>query len=187
MGEKQIKESRRIRYSKMVLRESLMELMKVKPIAEISIKEICAEADISRSTFYTYYADQFDLLKKIEEETIGFINNLLNKYSVFKNDKQAALQMTEEVLNYVADNSKSIYVLFSENGNIRFQKELFRSMYQKNFTNLYLEKLPDERTKEYCYLFMATGIVGIIYHWINNGMDTPIKELAQLIIKIASR
>ena len=75
---KQVKESRKTRYTKMVLRDSLMELMKTKPISAIYIKEICTLADISRATFYKYYTDQYDLLRKTEEETFIFIE----KYSV---------------------------------------------------------------------------------------------------------
>jgi len=187
MEKKQTKESRKTRYTRMVLRESLMELMKAKPISAINIKEICVLADISRSTFYTYYADQYDLLKKIEEDTIGFISNILNKYSAYKNDKNATLQMVEEILQYIADNNKSIYVLFTENGDIHFQKTLFSSMYKINSLKSLTDKLPDEATKQYYFLFIVTGTIGIICHWINSGMDKSIHELAKLIIRLTSQ
>jgi AcrR family transcriptional regulator len=56
------KENRKIRYTKKVIRDSLMELMKSKPILSVSIKDICGLADISRSTFYSHYKDQYELL-----------------------------------------------------------------------------------------------------------------------------
>ncbi|AEF85373.1 transcriptional regulator, TetR family [Treponema primitia ZAS-2] len=184
MENKQAKDNRKARYTRMVLRESLMELMKTKPISLISVKEICALADISRSTFYTYYADQYDLLRKTEEETLAFIDSISNKYEFYKNDKHGALQMMEEILQHVADNNKSIYVLFSENGNINFSKTLFSSMYRKNFSKFLTDKLPDEQTKEYYFMFLATGTIGIIYHWVNNGMNKSIHELAKLMINL---
>ena len=187
MKNKQAKESRRIRYTKMVLRESLMELMKTKPISGISIKEICAKADISRSSFYTYYTDQHDLLRKTEEETLAFIHNNLNKYDLYKNEKLGTLRMVEEVLQYVLDNNKSIYVLFSKNGNFNFQKNLFSSMYERNILKSLTDKLPDEQTKQYYFLFIVTGTISLIYHWIENGMDKPIPELAKLILNITSQ
>jgi len=187
MENKQSKESRRIRYTRMVLRESLIELMKKKPIADIGIKEICALADISRSTFYNYYVDQYDLLRKIEEETIAFIHDVLNKYAIYRNDKNAIVKMVEEILQYIADNNKSIYVLFTENGDIHFQRTLFSSMYKMDLLKSFKNKLPDEATKQYYFLFMATGILGLVCHWINNGMDKSIQELAKLIIKITSQ
>jgi len=94
----QVKENRKTRYTKMVLRDSLMELMKSKPISTIYIKEICALADISRATFYKYYTDQYDLLRKTEEETFIFIEKIFNKYAIYKNDKNATQRLMEEIL-----------------------------------------------------------------------------------------
>ena len=187
MEEKQTKENRKTRYTKMVLRESLMELMKTRPISAINVKEICAYADISRSTFYTHYKDQYDLLKKTEEETIRFIDNIHNKYSFYKNGTRESLQMLEEILKYIADNNKSIYVLFSENGDINFQKAIFSTMYQKNVLKSLTDKLPDEQTRQYYYLFIVTVSLGIIYHWIKCGMDKSIKELAQILVNLTSQ
>ena len=187
MGNNELKENRKTRYTKKVLRESLMELMKTHPISTISVKEICAHADVSRSTFYTHYADQYDLLKKTEEETLAFVDTILTKYAYYKNSTREAMQMLEEILQYIADNNKSIYVLFSENGDINFLKTLFSSMYQKNIMKSLTNKLPDEQTKQYYYLFIVTGSIGLIYHWIKNGMDKPITELAKLIINLTSQ
>ncbi|MCL2067100.1 MAG: TetR/AcrR family transcriptional regulator C-terminal domain-containing protein [Treponema sp.] len=187
MEAKQTKENRKTRYTRMVLRESLMELMKTKPISSIAIKEICACADISRSTFYTHYRDQFDLLKKTEEETLAFIDKIHTKYSFYKKGTRESLQMLEEILKYIADNNKSIYVLFSENGDVNFQKTIFSSMYQKNVMKSLTDKLPDEQTRQYYYLFVVTGTLGIIYHWIKNGMDKSISELAKIIVNLTSQ
>jgi AcrR family transcriptional regulator len=44
--------------------------MKEKSILDITIKEICEVAGLSSSTFYTYYNDQYDLLRQMEEEML---------------------------------------------------------------------------------------------------------------------
>lgn len=44
------------------LRESLTELLMVKPLEQISIQELCDKAMISRGTFYNYFYDKYDLL-----------------------------------------------------------------------------------------------------------------------------
>lgn len=45
------KVDRRIKYTKMVLEESFIRLLEKKDISQISIKEICENADINRATF----------------------------------------------------------------------------------------------------------------------------------------
>jgi len=98
MGEK---ENRKIRYTKMVIRDSLMELMKSKPIPSVSIKAICELADINRSTFYSHYKDQYDLLRQVEEETLSYFENMLDRYKD-KHSKTETTQMLEEMLAYIA-------------------------------------------------------------------------------------
>jgi AcrR family transcriptional regulator len=186
MEKGQQKTSRKTRYTRMVLGEALMELMKIKAISAISIKEICATADISRSTFYAHYKDQYDLLKKIEEETLGAINGILHKHD-YDNNRYGALQMVEEMLHYIAENNKSIHVLLSENGDINFQKDLFRSMYQQNVMKFPTGKIPDEETRQYYFMFIESGTVGLIYHWIKCNMNKPINELAKIIINITKQ
>jgi len=187
MANNQSKESRKTRYTRMVLRDSLMELMKTKPISAIYIKEICALADISRATFYKHYTDQYDLLRKTEEEVFTFIEKILKKYAIIKYDKNSTVHLMEEILQYIADNNKSIYVLFTENGDIHFQKNLFSSLYNLNYLKLLTDKFSDEATKQYYFLFIVTGTIGLICHWINNGMDKPIHEMAKLIINLTSQ
>jgi AcrR family transcriptional regulator len=54
--------------------------MKEKSVLNITIKEICEHAGLSRSTFYTYYSDQYDLLRQIEEETLVETDKILQPY-----------------------------------------------------------------------------------------------------------
>ena len=59
---------RRVLYTKMFLKESLLELMKEKPIDKITPTELCRHAGINRNTFYKHYYTTRDLLQEIEEE-----------------------------------------------------------------------------------------------------------------------
>ena len=67
---KDIKDDRRVRYTKMVLKDSFISLLEKKDISQITVKEICENADINRATFYSHYTDVYDLLKKIESELL---------------------------------------------------------------------------------------------------------------------
>jgi AcrR family transcriptional regulator len=80
------KMDRRKKYTRMVLKDSLMELLREKHISGITVKEICELADINRSTFYSHYSDHYDLLNKIEEEIIEDMQEKLNMYIDSKED-----------------------------------------------------------------------------------------------------
>jgi AcrR family transcriptional regulator len=176
------KENRKSRYTKMVIRESLMELMKEKSILGVSVKDICALADISRSTFYDHYKDQYDLLKQIEDETLAYFEDMLNRYKD-KQTKKETNQMVEEMLTYVANNGKIIQVLLSENGDIAFQKKLlYHFVMHSQITKYFSEKQNDE-TKSYYSVFLVHGAIGLIQHWLKNNLAMPVPQLAKMIMK----
>ena len=87
---------RRKQYTRMVLKESLMDLMKEKPISSVTVKELCERADINRSTFYTHYADQFALVEQIEDELIQDLEKYLN--TVNFDTEEETKEMTERLL-----------------------------------------------------------------------------------------
>ena len=62
-------EDRRVRRTKQLIKQSLIELMHEKPFKDITVKDITERADLNRGTFYLHYVDIYDLLSKIEDET----------------------------------------------------------------------------------------------------------------------
>ena len=179
------KENRKIRYTKMVIRDSLTELMKTKSILSISIKDICELADISRSTFYAHYKDQYDLLRLIEEETVAYFEGMLDKYKD-KHSKKETAQMIEEMLTYMANNGNSIQVLLSENGDIAFQKKLFQHFANNNLVIKYFsDKQQDDEAKTYYSVFLINGYLGLVQHWLKTNMSIPVPQLARMLLKWA--
>ena len=176
------KENRKSRYSKMVIRESLMELMKTQSILSVSVKDICDLADISRSTFYDHYKDQYDLLKQIEDETLAYFEDMLNRYKD-KQTKKETGQMVEEMLTYIANNGNTIHVLLSENGDISFQKKLLYHFVMHNQITKYFSENQNDETKSYYSVFMVHGAIGLIQHWLKNNLAMPVPQLAKMIMK----
>ena len=178
-----MEEKRKVRYTKMVLRDSLMELMKTKSILSVSIKDICELADISRSTFYAHYKDQYDLLRQIEEETLAHLEEMLDKYKD-KNSVREVVQMVEEILTYIANNGDTIQVMLSENGDITFQKKLlYHFVMHEQVKKYFSEKLQDDETKTFFSVFLVHGYIGLIQHWLKNSMAMPVPKLAKIMIK----
>ena len=176
------KENRKIRYSKMVIRDSLMELMKTRSILNIAVKDICDLADISRSTFYDHYKDQYDLIRQIEEEVLAYLEDLLKKYDDKRSNRDFN-QMIEEMLTYIASNN-SVQVLLSEYGDINFPKKLFKNLtLRKLIASFFPKKMQEDETVTCYYIFVLNGSIGLIQHWLKNDMNVPIPKLAGMILK----
>ena len=176
------KENRKIRYTKMVIRESLMELMKTKSILSVSVKDICDLADISRSTFYDHYKDQYDLLQQTQDETLAYFEDILNKYQD-KQTKKDTYQMVEEMFTYIANNGSTIQVLLSENGDIGFQKKLLYHFVMHNQITKYFSEKQDDTTQPYYSVFLIHGAIGLIQHWLKDNMAMPVPQLAKMLMK----
>jgi AcrR family transcriptional regulator len=180
------KESRKTRYTRQVIRDSLMELMEKQPITDITIKEICTRADISRPTFYAHYRDQYNLLKSIEDEISVYFEEFvfINETGIYS--KREIKQKIEEVLQYIENNSNSIQVLLSENGDIGFQKKFFfrYTQYIQHMAKNYTEQETVPGISEMYSIFTVQGLAAMVQHWLKNNMNPPIKKLAAMITEL---
>lgn len=176
------KVNRKIKYTKMVLKESFIRLLKSKDISRITITEICEEADINRATFYAHYKDQYDLLKQIEQELVDDINRYLANYSFHENGSES-LQLMEQIFEYIKENSEVCSVLLSESGDKNFQREVL-SIVQHQCITEWTNKNVNKEVAEYLYSYATNGSIGIIQRWLREGMDRSTMEMAELILKM---
>ncbi len=181
---KEFAQSRKTRYTKKVLRDSLIELMKEKPVSKITIKELCENADINRTTFYSHYSDQYDLLQHIEEETLLWCKETIRNISE-KTDKIEMIKNLESVFKYISENSNHIQVLMSEQGDINFQKKLITLIYEQFGMLPESYRGNDLVTREFYFVFAIYGSIGLIQHWLKNGLNKSTKEMAEIIYNMA--
>lgn len=180
----EVKVNRKIRYTRMVLQDSLIELMRKKPITKITIKELCEKADINRTTFYAHYSDQYDLLNKIEEEALSWVKesiaDLLNKTDIHE-----TIEVLEKICQSFVENNRYLQVLMSETGNIDFQKELFTIIYQECGISPPLIVNTNLDMDEDYFVFVVNGSVGLIRHWFKKGFGKSAREMAETILNMA--
>ena len=62
------------------IKDTLIQLLKKKPIHKIPVKEICDSLYMARSTFYSYYSDIYDVMEHIRDrkETFQVLMNAAN-------------------------------------------------------------------------------------------------------------
>ncbi|SDZ76197.1 Transcriptional regulator C-terminal region [Thalassobacillus cyri] len=170
---------RRKKYTRIVLKESLITLLARKPISEITVKEICELADINRSTFYTHYTDQYDLLSKIEEEITEDMNEYLNSYNYPAEEE--SIQMTQKILEYVIENKFMFHTLLKKDATPTFEKrmmELTRGFMMNNWMS---DNHLGQEEVNYLSTFVISGAIHVIKDWIANDMDQSPKDMAYMI------
>mgnify|MGYP000444483951 CR=1 FL=1 len=174
---------RRIKYTKMFLKKSLVELMGEYPISKISVKMLCESADINRSTFYAHYTNQYDLLKQLEQEVIAEFKKHITKDAFSKQTAQT-IQSMNQILDYISKNADIFKILLSENGNSTFHKEIMILAQEKILSEIHNSPYIDERTSEYLQCFAVTGALSIIQKWLHDGMVESTEKMSELASKI---
>lgn len=102
----------RVQKTKKNIEDAFLYLIKEKSFTEITIKDICDNAMISRSTFYSHYKDKYDLLEYFFEKLISNFTAVGSNYFC---DKSMTLKIEKasELLNYVYENA-DIFKTFLE-------------------------------------------------------------------------
>ncbi len=177
------KVDRRVKYTRMVLKESFITLLEKKDISQISIKEICEDADINRATFYAHYNDQYDFLKKIEDEILENINAHLIELGQ-KNNDMGAILLAEKIFEYIKENARICKLLMSERGDFTFQKQVMMLVYDIIITNLTDNNKITKEDAEYVYSFTITGCVGIVQKWLDDDMKKSPRFMAEMVVKL---
>lgn len=178
------KSDRRIRYTKMVIRQALLDLMKENPINKITVTQICTLADINRGTFYAYYTDVYDLMTHIEKELFEEVNSAIQKS--LKSGTPS--DMLEEILEYIWENIDLCRVLLGPNGDKDFVGRIVNIGHDKNIAEWHrVEPEVKYETLEALYIFISNGIVGIVENWIINETGQSPKQIAEFIADLISR
>ena len=177
------KDDRRVKYTKRVLKESFIKLLEKKTISQLTIKEICAEADINRATFYAHYNDQYDLLRKIEDELLDNINTYLEEFD-FKKSNMDAVTPAEKIFDYIKENARLCKLLLSEQGDFNFQKKVMALVYEIIITQLTVNNTITREDAEYVYSFTITGCVGVVQKWFDDGMKKTPRFMAEMVVRL---
>ncbi len=173
------KTDRRIRRTKLVLREALIQLLLEKDIKEISIMELTDKADLNRGTFYLHYKDIYDIYEQIENEMLEEFEVIFKKRQQGKNSI-SLLPLVSEAFEFLAKNVDiSIIILRSDDSGflsrlINMGKPKEKEEWQKLFGEM------DENLYEYYYSFITSGCVGLLRTWFNDGMKESPKKMGEL-------
>ncbi|MBE6622356.1 MAG: TetR/AcrR family transcriptional regulator [Ruminococcaceae bacterium] len=169
---------------------ALIALLKKKPLAYLTVKEICETAGVNRSTFYLHYETIGDLLN---ETTRYLLNDFL---SYFSTDTQAiAFNLAEcelDELMFICDKYLSPYLTYIRDNKEVFGTALlhnktlgFEDVYKRMFENIFNPILDrfhyPQENRPYVMLYYLTGINAIVLEWVRNGCDKSIQEISEII------
>lgn len=171
----------RTRVSRLLIRRAFMDLLKRKPIQNITVKELCDAAGINRSTFYAHYTDVGDLLRRIEEEMMAELEQAMAPLLADQEKPFNPVEISTEIFRCLKENSDLCTVTLSDYGDKAFLLRLI-NMGRERCMETYLKHYPGvtPRQVEYFYAFASAGCIGLLRKWLDDGMTASAQEIAQM-------
>lgn len=181
MSTKTGKENQRVRLTKTLFKNALIQLLSEKTLYEITIQELCQKAELNRTTFYKHYQNIRDLLDEIENETLERSILCMKQISI---EKEASITTPLfHFLCYIRDNADTYRLLLSPHNDfntkllapaINFLKEA-----SENYSQL------TEAASIYYYEYILSGSMTIIRNWLFGGTIEPPELITSMIYEIA--
>jgi AcrR family transcriptional regulator len=178
MGER--KEDRRVGKTRRQLRHGLAQLMRVKRVQDITVRELTDLCDLNRGTFYIHYKDVFDMVDRIENELIDSFGQVLNQFTSNEVIEHPGRFFTQ-IFELMRDNNDIVSVLVGPNGDLKFInqiKQLVRERCVTSWPEIFGGK--GEQHSDYFSGFIVSGFVGLFEAWFQKGMAETPEEMAAL-------
>lgn len=165
-------------FTKQALANTLKELMKTKPIAKITVKELVESCHINRQTFYYHFQDIYELLAWVyEEEALSHIEQYRSI-----DTWQQGISM---IFNYMEENRDFCLNTYRSIG--REHLEGFLTTTIEKLLSDVIQELQDSELlskegKDFIIHFYTYAMTGILLEWLQTGMRKDPAELVDAMI-----
>lgn len=182
------REDRRTAYSKKAIRESLLSLMRDKPLNKITVREICERADVNRSTFYAYYEDIYDLHRMILKDYFHCQHRVIEEGKRLLRSRPDITALTvadfyDFFLVYfgiVMENRELFTFVFNQNSDSSIHVNM-RKLFYRQLIGMLPENTPDKIRDAFfaSFIFVSGGVTFLLMEWLNGGCRMPVETLAK--------
>lgn len=171
----------RVRYTRRVLQEAFLKTLESKSVAQITVKELCEQAQLNRATFYKHYLDVPDLFEKTEAQHLQILRQMLQKGGIQELDR-----MLIGVLEYMKGEGRPFLILGSKRADPYLGDKIFQMCYEMWYPMMEAKLLhiPQEK-RRYLYQFISHGSGAVLSLWVRDGMEAPVETVVQTILEIS--
>ena len=161
------KNNSRRRESREKIGKVFVALLQTKELNQITVSDICKQANLNRSTFYANYLDVYDLADQVRMELEQEFSDLFAGYDT-GTEHTGALKM----FTHIRENQL-------------FYKTYFKLCYdEKHLINIYDATQAaafGDRNLKYHIEFFRNGLNAIIKMWLRDGCVESPEEMAEIL------
>jgi AcrR family transcriptional regulator len=166
---------RRVRRTKKLLREALVSLILERGWDEVTVQDVCARADVGRSTFYVHFADKEEALFSGFDDLHGALANLSRDGEPFS--------FVLPLIEHARDNVRVFRAIVGRKSGPKMQAGFFRVV--KELIRADLEKLAvSEDEREHLARFLSGGFVELLFGFLDRPNKLEPSTLASIFVRL---
>ena len=172
--------NRSVRNTKRRLRESLMKILKRKPLSNVTVKELIDDADVNRSTFYFHYQDVNSMVSEMEN---NFFNDFLHALDAIEQKSHDAITILFECLR---DHMELCRILLGANGDMGFVEKM-KKIVETKCSAIWEQAVPGmgESDRNVLDSFLIGGVMSTIQNWVmTDGERQEPGEISQVLNRL---
>ena len=175
------KDNRRVQYTMDRFKDALLHILATKPLDEVTVTELCRQADLNRGTFYLHFQSPRDLFERIEMDLVEAIRPYL---TVKINDMTTWLV---PILNVIANQPQAAAIILNNPDSVVLKKitDPIRQKTETSYQSWYGET--DKSVLTYYYAFFIDGAIGVRTKWLKNGTVERSEQIAAVIENVVTK
>ena len=167
---------------KEAIKKEFIQIYSKKEYSCITVKEVCINTPVARTTFYSYYQNIDDVKNEIEIDLIAGITQIALNISNGNIQTMDFSIFISHTMQYIKQNWKEIYVFLIIQPNVRFISK-WKDAIKKHFLLRFPEKnsIPNY---ELISETIASGVIGAYSYWLKNPEKVDVDKLNEIVVSI---
>lgn len=176
---------------------AFLALLSEKQFNTLSTTDIADKAEVSRSTFYSYYDSKHDLLETITDDLIsGFVTIMIklreagrDKY--YNDIKSGYCEFFVQYFRYIRKNHDVFKALLHSNDSINFMPRFSKAITKARLETIRIwnnlpsiEVITSDQVRIYREEILSSLYVSIFATWIARNMDLSDEKMARMLIRV---
>lgn len=164
------------------IKDSFIELYRANGIDKVRIADICKNAQVSKSNFYHYFDDKYEILEVIETEmldSVKEINKALDKVVWVNYKKGDPFPVFSDTAKYIWEHRKYFKPLLGPNGDPGFIFRWKKQM-KKDIRNKLVIDGRNSYNLDIVTELFASGIIGLYTYWLYEDTNISPEKLSAI-------
>ena len=152
---------RRIKKTEDQILQATLRLLQTQKMEDLTVKEICNEANVSRSTFYLHYTEPKDIVEQLYNDVAVTLTNILDNFDLSSSNHASYKEFLVAIFEEVEMYKDYFAVLLTTGYHSDFRRRL-KKILEDKILNDNMYRYRNIKAFEYYMSFVISGLVECI-------------------------